>query len=492
MMGYCSNCGHKVDDGAKFCSKCGAAINRTYDYTPQAQRKTEYDGVIHKCPNCGEILNAFVSKCPTCGYELRGTAAASAVQELYKNIQCAKNDKEVIRLIKMFPVPNNKEDILELMVLASSNFDEKEYITHKGEDNISAAWLSQIEQCQKKASLSLDSQDKIKANRIYDAIKEKIVDAKKKAHQQYMSQQSEATAKEFRGSKLRIILVIFSVISVLCCAFAFQGGKIFAGIVSALMVVLFLTAFLMGSGVISEQVKNLHLVPAILAFLLFVPYFSLSTNNDRRVHNSSHYDDYIEDNLQQISWKSFNLGEYLPDFGYNEAEVIRNTDDNLMLNFYGLEMSKYESYLDECKEFGYTIDAKDGGTTYTAYNQAGYYLRLQYWDFDDKELSIDLEDPIASEQIIWPSSDLVKDIPIPKSLVGEVSTESSKAYAVYLVQIEPSYFSEYVSLCMDNGFNVDYSKSDTYFHANNKDGISLSVEYKGFNILMIYIENYDW
>lgn len=147
MMGYCSNCGHKVADGAKFCSNCGAAIGTTFEGT-QSQRKAVYDGVIHKCPNCGEILNAFVSKCPACGYELRGTAVANAVQELYKNIQVAKSDKEVVRLIKMFPVPNSKEDILEFMVLASSNFDEEEYMAHKGEDNISAAWLSKIEQCQ--------------------------------------------------------------------------------------------------------------------------------------------------------------------------------------------------------------------------------------------------------------------------------------------------------------------------------------------------------
>src|SRR5699024_5770231 len=200
MMGYCSNCGHKVADGAKFCSNCGVAIGTNFEST-QSQRKAVYDGVIHKCPNCGEILNAFVSKCPACGYEMRGTAVANAVQELYKNIQVAKSDKEVIRLIKMFPVPNSKEDILEFMVLASSNFDEEEYMAHKGEDNISAAWFSKIEQCHKKASLSLNSEDMFKVNELYGAIKERIADAKKKVSQKQMSQQSEVTAKEFKKSK---------------------------------------------------------------------------------------------------------------------------------------------------------------------------------------------------------------------------------------------------------------------------------------------------
>lgn len=338
--------------------------------------------------------------------------------------------------------------------------------------------------------MTLSDEDMLEVDEIYEAIKARVAEAKKKANQRYVSQQSEVTAKEFKKSNFRIVLVAFTVISVLFCMLAFQNGRILAGIVSVLMVVLFLTAFLMGSGVINERVRNFRLVPTILAFLLFIPYFSLSSNNhDSQVFNA---DDY-EDKVQEISWENLILGENLPDFGYNEAEVVWDTDDNLILYFYDMESSKYESYIEECKKFGYTIDAEDSGANYTAYNQEGYYLHLQYLDFtDDKKLTIDLENPIESKQIIWPSSDLVKDLPIPQSLVGEVSTENSEAYAVYLVQIEPSYFSEYVSLCMDNGFNIDYSKSDTYFSAENDDGISLTVEYEGFNILYIYAENYDW
>lgn len=487
-MRYCSNCGQKVDDGAKFCSNCGTPIS-IFSANTQTQRKAAYDGVIHKCPNCGEILNSFTSKCPACGYELRGTTAANSVKELYKNIQEAKSDSEVVRLIKVFPVPNNKEDILEFMILASSNFNEEAYVEHLTEENISAAWFSKIEQCYKKANLSLSNEDMLKVNEIYSAITERVVLAKKKASQKHISQQSKVTAREFKKSKFRIVLVAFSVISVLFCVLAFQNGRILACVVSALMSVLFLTAFLMGSGVITERIQNFRLVPAILAFLLFVPYFSLSSNHDKQILDTEDYKDAVE----QISWENLILGQHLPDFGYDEAEVVWDTDNTLILYFYNMESSKYESYIEECKNFGYTIDAEDNGANYTAYNQEGYYLHLQYLDFTDgKRLTIDLDVPIKSERIVWPNSDLVENLPVPKSLVGEVSVESSEAYAIYLVQIDPTYFSEYVSLCMDNGFNVDYSKSDTYFNAENNEGISLTVEYRGFNTMYIYIENYDW
>ena len=203
-------------------------------------------------------------------------------------------------------------------------------------------------------------------------------------------------------------------------------------------------------------------------------------------------DDFKGD-VGPINWGNFILGEHIPDFGYDEAEVVWDTDNVLILYFYNMNNSKFESYIEECKNFGYTIDSEDSGANYTAYNQDGYYLHLQYLDFtDNKQLTIDLERPIKNNQILWPDSELVKDLPVPKTLIGEVSTESSEAYSVSITGIEPAYFAEYVALCMDNGFKVDYSKSDTYFRAENKDGVALTVEYKGFNTLHIYIENYDW
>ena len=317
-MSFCSNCGQSIANGAKFCSNCGTPVDASSANT-QSQRKTVYDGVMHKCPHCGEMLNSFTSICPACGYELRGTAATTSVEKLYKNIQAAKSDSEVVRLVKMFPIPNSREDILEFMVLASSNFNEDHYMAHMGEDSISDAWLSKIEQCHKKARLTLSDEDMLEVDEIYESIKARVAEAKKKANQRYASQQSEVTAKEFKKSKFRIVLVAFAVISVLFCMLAFQNGRILAGIVSALMVGLFLTAFLMGSGVINERVRNFRLVPAILAFLLFVPYFSLSDSNNTN-HNT-------EKTTERFDWPEAGLGLLLPEPETNIGEIIFDEAD---------------------------------------------------------------------------------------------------------------------------------------------------------------------
>ena len=53
-MAFCVNCGQQLGEGAKFCTNCGQTV--TTHKTESSERKTVYDGEIHKCPNCGEHL----------------------------------------------------------------------------------------------------------------------------------------------------------------------------------------------------------------------------------------------------------------------------------------------------------------------------------------------------------------------------------------------------------------------------------------------------
>ena len=106
-MAFCINCGQELAEGAKFCANCGKAVNNS----ATTQRKTVYDGELHKCPNCGELLNSFVTNCPTCGYELRSVKTNSPVNELAKKIEKTTSVAEQIELITNFYVPNTREDI---------------------------------------------------------------------------------------------------------------------------------------------------------------------------------------------------------------------------------------------------------------------------------------------------------------------------------------------------------------------------------------------
>ena len=74
-MAYCANCGQAHAVGAKFCANGGGALNDNFS----SQRKIVFDGVIHKCPNCGEVLNSFITNCPSCGFELNGKEVNSSL-----------------------------------------------------------------------------------------------------------------------------------------------------------------------------------------------------------------------------------------------------------------------------------------------------------------------------------------------------------------------------------------------------------------------------
>ena len=180
-MAFCINCGQELAEGAKFCAGCGKAVN---DNCSASRRKTVYDGEIHKCPNCGDVLDAYESVCETCGYERRGAKATGSVRELQLKLeqlyakrpprkvhtiftqalsggQISSSDEEIVGLIKNFSIPNNKEDIMEFIILASSNIDMKVYgvnsqqyqMLKPAQREISDAWLAKYEQAYQKAQL---------------------------------------------------------------------------------------------------------------------------------------------------------------------------------------------------------------------------------------------------------------------------------------------------------------------------------------------------
>ena len=83
-MAFCINCGQELTEGSKFCAGCGKAVS---DNSSTSQRKIIYEGEIYKCPNCGDILDAYESVCEICGYERRGEKATGSVRELQLKLE---------------------------------------------------------------------------------------------------------------------------------------------------------------------------------------------------------------------------------------------------------------------------------------------------------------------------------------------------------------------------------------------------------------------
>jgi RNA polymerase subunit RPABC4/transcription elongation factor Spt4 len=171
----CRKCGTKMSADTKFCPSCGiSVIEETKPVTsvhPLVDEKKARDRKVLKCPICGEIVPSDALKCPSCSNEIRGREAVSSISEFFDKISNIEDENKKIEAIKMYPIPNNKEDITEFMFLACSNFDAKYYATNKQGDSIANAWHTKIEQCYKKAIMMFtDSADIQKIEKLYKEI----------------------------------------------------------------------------------------------------------------------------------------------------------------------------------------------------------------------------------------------------------------------------------------------------------------------------------
>lgn len=198
-MSYCNNCGKELIEDAKFCSNCGIAVK-----IPENVRKTTYDGVVHKCPNCGDTVDAYETVCETCGYEIRGRNATSVVHELAIKLGKTDDAQKKEELIRNFYIPNTKEDIYEFFILAISNIDTDDYDV--------SAWYAKLEQAYQKARLSFGNTSEF----VY--LTELYNNAKKQ-------KMSKLITKNVKKSKLLQSLLL-GVLGVIMMVIGFFGGSI--------------------------------------------------------------------------------------------------------------------------------------------------------------------------------------------------------------------------------------------------------------------------
>lgn len=93
---------------------------------------TEKLGEKKKCPYCGAPISGMATKCPECGHEFSNIAANSTISNLTASLEKIDRTspgneaiKRKIQVIQNFPVPNTKEDIVEILTMCRSNMESK-------------------------------------------------------------------------------------------------------------------------------------------------------------------------------------------------------------------------------------------------------------------------------------------------------------------------------------------------------------------------------
>jgi len=156
--------------------------------------KSDKFGDVKKCPACGAIVISFSAKCSDCGHEFSNIETNVSIEKLFKLLTEIDNkpketfgmfqkDKELAyesdlvqkkaEIIKNFPIPNTKNDILEFLICAvpharkvksgiASLFSSKHFGVSDSykEQEIGKAWKNKCEQIIMKAKFSLKEDKK--------------------------------------------------------------------------------------------------------------------------------------------------------------------------------------------------------------------------------------------------------------------------------------------------------------------------------------------
>ena len=459
-MAFCTNCGQDLAEGAKFCASCGKALDSNSTY----QRKTVYDGVIHKCPNCGEVLSSFLANCPACGFEFNSKKVNSSLKEFIEEInECDRkiannplpaktgwsswskakrifwvilnviffslpliiylyvkvfsiilplvrygsppkltaDEKRKVSLIENFSFPNERESILEALLFVKAKVS---FLASEKIDRKNAYWIRLWS---------------AKASQLYQKA-EMMFKGDKTADEAYR----EIVAQRERVAK-------------------------------------------------TVKVKAIAYTIALIAIIVF-----LSVKNGT-------FDDIKLSNTP-LEIPETELSVLMPQIEGGKGEVVTNNSEYFSVEYYGISESEFEAYKKDCKNRGFTIDCESTGSLFDAFNEDGYNIRITYYS---SEMHITVSDDLEMRTIVWPSSEVADLLPTPKSDYGNISSSSDTCLIIYIGNMTIDDYAEYVNECIKKGFTKDISQTDDHYHADNADGYHVMVEYRGFNTVFIRIDD---
>ena len=261
-------------------------------------------------------------------------------------------------------------------------------------------------------------------------------------HEQEMSEQrekdeEEAKKKFKKGAFSKVLLVFFA----LAVIFLFIGTGFFAKLLIIIQAALFMTSWLMGMRIVKSPFKGLYIILAIVAFIMILPI--IQTSGGTKKETKKEYKD--------INWEYIILKDQLPKLENKKGNITSNTDNSLYVTISCESEDEYRQYIELCKNFGYTIDMKNGTSTFDA-KKEDYKLRLSYFE-SSKEYIIDLnkikpvEETTKTETVSQPKEETKEEVKEEVKTEPEVTTTSSGLRSDFKNAMDSyeSFIDEYIS-----------------------------------------------
>lgn len=527
----CPSCGEILQSMTAICPSCGYEINSaklSSALKEFIEEINECDKIIANTPKkelpkkgwkswkkstriLWVILNIFTSCVPLVIYLtlplFRPLIRSNATPEL------SSTEQRKVALIENFTFPNDRESVLEALLFTKSKMA---FLASEKANEKNAFWLrlwnTKATQLHQKATILL-SNDTI-AETAYNEI---------------------VASKNAVNKKIRIRAGIGAAIVLMFLAFVLINGSLLKGVTNLLPDNGFSTndgsdekfewlktglstelPELQGTGghIWKNSEEELDIYIEGISYSQFDVYIALCKQKGFTVDAVKDTDKYtaynsigyklelqhwsserLDINLkaplvgdENFEWTSHAFANLIPQQDGKTGTVETANEDTLKIILYDVSSSEVKSYISECESAGFTIDVEKKDTSFNGFNTEGYELSISYNEM--KAMSITINAPIQMTEISWPSSGPAKLIPKPSFSVGKISSDYDWAFSVYLGDMTIDDFNAYVDKCIDKGFEKDY-RSEHYFSADKGDDISLTVEYVGFNTIVIRIDDYN-
>lgn len=290
---------------------------------------------------------------------------------------------------------------------------------------------------------------------------------------------------EYKKSKQAKFTLAAAVISFIAGISNFASHSIFKGIGCLILFGLFLYAYLCGMQIVKERIKNTKTLGVLAACLLLVVFsFSgcLSSNDNSSSSNTK--DSSTAKTYEKLEWPSSGLAYMLPKPSFKYGSINGNSDDYFWVTFNKASEVEFNSYVEKCKDNGFTYDSTSHSGYYNAYNSDGYELNLSYFE-SNNEIDLDLYVPVEYAEFSWPSSSLATLIPQTSSNQGKVRENTETNVTIVVGNTNEDELTSYIDQCIQAGFNIDYSKESDRFTGKDSNGNSLSISKSGFKEMYI-------
>lgn len=193
---------------------------------------------------------------------------------------------------------------------------------------------------------------------------------------------------------------------------------------------------------------------------------------------------------ERLDWPTSGLATMLPKPESGVGNVVINDNEKFSASVDGYTQEQFDSYVAQCQEKGFSVEATSDVDELDAYTEDGHHLTLHFYD-SLENMDINLEAPIEMGTISWPTAGAGSLVPAPTSTTGSIDSDSSGFFFAYVGETSAEDYAAYVDACSSAGFNVDYDRGDTWYGADNADGVSLRVEYRGFNTMVVRVDAPD-